>query len=111
MSWETEVNDVLVLFCTVPDQATGVSIARTLVGEQLAACVNLVPGLRSVYRWKGELCDDPEVLLMIKTTRGMAPSLAERVAQLHPYDTPEVIALPVQAGLLPYVQWVRAMTG
>jgi periplasmic divalent cation tolerance protein len=80
------------------------------VEEGLAACVNMVPGLRSIYRWKGDLCEDAEYLLLIKTVRAQLPSLARRVEQLHPYETPELISLPVEGGLQAYVGWVREQT-
>lgn len=110
MGWITGVDDVMLLLCTVPDEQVGATLARALVGEGLAACVNVVPGLRSIYRWKGEVCDDPELLLVIKTVRGRMEALSQRVEALHPYDTPELIAIPVQAGLEAYVGWVREET-
>ena len=83
------------------------SLADALVGEGLAACVNIVPGLRSVYRWKGELCCDAESILLLKTTAERYPQLQARLAELHPYEVPEIIALPVEAGLEGYLGWVR----
>ena len=110
MGWSDAAGDVVVLLCTVPDEQVGAKLAQTLVGERLAACVNMVPGLRSIYRWKDEVCDDPELLLVIKTTDERVRSLAQRVESLHPYDTPELIALPLQGGLEAYVGWVRDET-
>lgn len=98
--------DAVVVYVTAPDSDTAAGIARTLVQERLAACGNIVPGLRSIYRWQGEVHDDPEVLLILKTRAERVAELADRVVQLHPYDLPEVIALPVSAGLPAYLQWV-----
>jgi len=87
-----------------PDQAAGV--ARTLVGEGLAACVNIVPAVRSIYRWKGELCDDAETLAVIKTTTERRDALVARLVALHPYELPEAIVLPVDGGHAPYLDWL-----
>ena len=110
MSWNDDVDDIVVLLCTVSNAEQGAELARPLVDEGLAACVNVVAGIRSIYRWKGEVCDDPEALLIIKTRRERLADLAKRVETLHPYDTPELIALPVQAGLQAYLGWVRDET-
>ena len=100
-----------VVLITAPnDPETAKRLARTLVEERLAACVNLVPGLTSVYRWKGEVVEDAEVLLIAKTTEDRLPELMTRVPELHPYEVPEVLALEVGAGHPPYLEWVRAST-
>ncbi len=91
---------------TVPSRADGERIGRALVEERLAACVNVVPGLRSVYRWQGAVEAADEALLLIKTTAAAVEALAARVRSLHPYTLPEVIALPVAAGLTAYLAWV-----
>lgn len=91
---------------TVPSTADGERIGRVLVEERLAACVNVVPGLRSVYRWKGAVETADEALLLIKTTAGAFEALAARVRALHPYTLPEVIALPLAAGLAAYLAWI-----
>jgi len=100
--------DVVVVLCTLPPGDAASSIARTLVEERRAACVNLIPSMRSIYSWQGAICDEPEQLAIIKTTDFAA--LRARLIELHPYDVPEVIALPVEAGHLPYLDWVRAQT-
>ena len=100
--------EVRVGLITAPDAETGSRIARALVEERLAACVNLVPGIRSIYRWEGALEEDAEVLLVVKTRADRAGDLAGRVAELHPYDLPEVVLLPVVGGSLAYLDWVRA---
>jgi periplasmic divalent cation tolerance protein len=97
---------VLVCFCTCPDTATAQAIADVLVGERLAACVNVLPGLRSVYRWQGAIERADEALLLIKTVRGQLPALQARVAALHPYELPELVAVEVAGGLAAYLDWI-----
>ena len=101
---------VVVVFSTFPSADKAAEIARALVGESLAACVNVVPGVRSIYRWEGKLCDDSEVLAVIKTTTERADALIARLVALHPYDVPEALALPVTAGNAKYVDWVASET-
>ena len=97
---------VLVCFCTCPDADSAARLAETLVGERLAACVNVLPGLRSVYRWQGDIERSDEVLLLIKTTRPRLPALSARVLELHPHELPEVVAVEVAGGLSAYLDWV-----
>lgn len=85
-------------------------LARLVIERELAACVNLIPGVRSLYRWEGRLCDDAEVVLVIKTRRALVATLCEQLVAAHPYDLPEVIALPIVAGHGPYLQWLGAAT-
>jgi periplasmic divalent cation tolerance protein len=82
-------------------------LAEALVGERLAACVNIVGPIRSIYRWQGEVCRDDEQLLLIKTTRQRCESLERRVRELHSYDVPEVIVLPIESGSAAYLSWLR----
>ncbi|MDX2169115.1 MAG: divalent-cation tolerance protein CutA [Deltaproteobacteria bacterium] len=106
------MTDVRVVLVTVPSQAAGERIAEALVGEQLAACVNIVGPIRSIYRWQGELCRDDEHLLLIKTTAAAYAALETRVRALHGYDNPEIIALPVEMGAAAYLEWVtKSVTG
>ena len=105
------MNKIKVVLVTVPDQKTGLELARTLVREKLAACVNLVPGVRSIYRWQDRIEDDPELLLIIKTGAGSLERLSRRVLEIHPYDEPEVISLPVDGGSPGYLDWVIKETG
>ncbi|RIH86267.1 Divalent-cation tolerance protein CutA [Meiothermus luteus] len=100
----------LVVLCTVPGPETGLSIARTLVHEGLAACVNLLPGLTSVYRWEGQVEENPEHLLLIKTQEAAYPALEQRIQELHPYQVPEVVALRIEKGLPAYLEWLKAST-
>ena len=99
--------EVRVVLSTAPDRDAGDRIARTLVEEGLAACVNVVPGVRSHYRWQGELHDDAEVLLVVKTRADRVAALVERLNALHPYDLPEAVALPALGGSEAYLDWVR----
>jgi periplasmic divalent cation tolerance protein len=101
------MSDVLVVLVTVPSPPIAARIATALVKEKLAACVNVVPGVRSIYVWKGKVCDGKELLLAIKTTRARYPEVERRVKELHPYSVPEVIALPVARGSAAYLAWVR----
>ncbi len=96
----------LVVFSTFPSPDKAAEVARTLVTEQLVACVNIVGAVRSVYRWDGTICDDTETLAVIKTTRERFEAMRSRLVELHPYDVPEVIALPIEAGHAPYLAWL-----
>lgn len=96
----------LVTLCTVPDRETGENLAQTLVEERLAACVNLVPGVTSTYRWQGKLEKAQECLLLIKTDAGHFAALKDRIKALHPYDLPEIIAVPVNHGDADYLNWL-----
>jgi periplasmic divalent cation tolerance protein len=100
----------LVALCTCPDTDVAQKIASALVTEELAACVNILPNIRSVYRWDGALCNDEEVLLIIKTTSDRLEDLQQRVKALHPYDCPECIAMEITDGLPDYLNWVIAQT-
>ena len=99
--------DVHVVLITAPDAETGERIARSLVEEGLAACVNLVPGVRSIFRWEGRVEDETEVLLVTKTRADRLERLGDRVRDLHPYDLPEVLALAAAGGSEAYLDWVR----
>ncbi len=99
--------EVRVALITAPDAETGARIARALVEERLVACVNLVPGIRSIYRWEGAVEEEAEVLLVVKTRSDRASELVDRVAELHPYELPEVVMLPAVGGNPPYLEWVR----
>lgn len=101
---------VLVCLSTCPDAASAAAIAEALVGERLAACVNQLPGLRSVYRWEGKVEHDEEVLLLIKTTPDRLAALTARLQALHPNELPELIAVEAAGGLAPYLSWVVEQT-
>lgn len=101
---------VVVVFSTFPTADKAAEVARTLVTEGLAACANLVGPVRSIYRWQNQLQDDTETLAVIKTTRETFDAMKARLVELHPYEVAEVIALPVEAGHAPYLDWVAAQT-
>ncbi|HOD74359.1 MAG TPA: divalent-cation tolerance protein CutA [Candidatus Bipolaricaulis anaerobius] len=101
---------VIVVLVTCPSREAGEKIARALVEERLAACANLVPQVTSIYRWEGKVVRDHEVLLVLKTRRARFAALARRVAALHPYAVPEIVALPLEAGSRPYLAWVADST-
>jgi periplasmic divalent cation tolerance protein len=100
----------LICFCTCPDPATAERIAGTLVGERLAACVNILPGLRSVYRWQGAVESADEVLLLVKTAPDRYPALQRRLPELHPYELPELVAVETGFGLPDYLRWIADET-
>ena len=94
------------MFSTFPDSDKAAEVARTLVSEQLAACVNLVAPVRSIYRWQGDVSDETETLAVIKTTTERFEAMRTRLVELHPYEVAEVIALPIEAGHAPYLAWI-----
>jgi periplasmic divalent cation tolerance protein len=104
------VPPVLVCFCACPDAGTAARIADALVAERLAACVNMLPGVRSVYRWKGAVERADEVLLLIKSTHERLAALSARIVALHPYELPEVLAVDAAGGLPGYLDWLAAQT-
>ena len=99
--------DCIVVLVTAPSVEKATELARALVEEGLAACGNILPGVRSIYRWEGKLCDDAEVLLILKSTQAHFEALRARVVALHPYGVPEVLRLDVADGHGPYLDWVR----
>lgn len=102
---------VIVALMTFPDETTARQIATTLVERQLAACVNLVPGATSVYRWQGKVCTEGEVAGLAKTTQARLPALKEALRQLHPYECPELVAWEAVDGLEAYLDWVGQSLG
>lgn len=102
---------VLAVLCTCPDEDTAQRLGAGLVEAGLAACVNVLPSIRSIYRWKGTLQNDQETLMIIKTSRPAYRGLEAWLLERHPYDTPEVLALPVAAGSPAYLSWVLEGTG
>lgn len=98
---------VLLCYCTCPDAGSAQRIAEALVVEGLAACVNRLPGICSTYRWQETVHTDSEELLLIKTTAAGLAALERRLLELHPYEVPELIAVPVAQGHAAYLDWVR----
>lgn len=103
-----DTEDVVVVLSTFPPNDSAAQIARTLVSEKLCACVNLLPGVRSLFEWDDVIEDQEEQLAIIKTTRARVPALLARLPELHPYEVPEALVLPVSGGLAPYLAWVAA---
>ncbi|HEX5750224.1 MAG TPA: divalent-cation tolerance protein CutA [Archangium sp.] len=101
------MTDAILVMVTAPTADKAAELARVLVEEGLAACGNVVPGLRSIYRWEGKVHDEPEALLLLKTRATHFEALRERVVQMHPYQCPEVLRLDVADGHAPYLQWIR----
>ena len=95
---------------TAPNREAATELARALVEERLAACVNLVAGVRSVYRWEGKVHEDDEVLCLVKTRPELFDALMERVRTLHPYEVPEILAFEVADGSPAYLTWLREST-
>jgi periplasmic divalent cation tolerance protein len=102
------MTDALIVFCTCPNHAEASQLAHSIVTDGVAACVNIIPAIESVYRWQGKIETSHEVLLLIKTTRTLFPALRELIVKLHSYDTPEVIAVPVADGAAKYLAWLGA---
>lgn len=100
------MTDKIVVFCTVTDHAEAKRLAHAIVGERLAACVNILPKVESVYRWQGAVETATELLLVIKTSRSRFDELKQRLFQMHSYDVPEVIALPIVDGAESYLEWL-----
>jgi len=107
MSAMSEISIVLI---TAGSEEEAATIGLTLVEEQLAACANIVPHLRSIYRWKGEIHDEQEFLIIVKTRTLLFQALQERVKDLHSYEVPEIISVPVAGGLPQYLEWVSMET-
>jgi periplasmic divalent cation tolerance protein len=104
------MTDERVVLVTVSSEEEGMKIARSLVGRRLAACVNVVPGVRSVYRFQGEIKDDKELLLVAKTREHLLAKVVQTVKELHSYAVPEAIALPIVGGSEAYMAWVKEET-
>ena len=104
------MDQALLVLTNVPNLECAQLIARTLVEARLAACVNLLPAVQSIYRWQGQIEEATEITLLIKTTSQQVDSLQTAIVKLHPYDVPEIIATPIVAGYAPYLQWIATVT-
>ena len=100
----------LIGFVTIDDLAKAKEISRSLVNRGLVACVNIVPQVTSIYRWKGEICEADERLLIMKTRRSLFPQVSTVVREMHPYEVPEIIAVELQDGLPEYLKWINEST-
>lgn len=99
--------EVILVYINFPTKESARQIGTVLIEEQLAACVNIIPSVESIYRWKGEVCNETEVMLIAKTTSSRYSQVEARVIELHPYDTPEVIAQNLDKGSESYLNWVQ----
>ncbi|KRB92785.1 divalent-cation tolerance protein CutA [Noviherbaspirillum sp. Root189] len=102
--------EALLVLSNVPDMGTAEAIARGLLQQRLAACVNILPAVRSLYRWKDSIEDAGEVTMLIKSTRGHYAEIERAIGAQHPYDVPEIIAIPISAGLPAYLSWIADET-
>lgn len=102
------MSEYALVLSTCPNGDVSQRLAQTLVEEKLAACVNVVPGLRSFYVWQGRAESSDEQLLIIKTRVHVYPQLEKRLQELHPYELPEILMIPVNAGLPPYLAWISS---
>jgi periplasmic divalent cation tolerance protein len=105
-----DASDVVMVITTMPDETSATALARALVDEHLAACVNIVPGVRSIYRWQGAIADEAEQLCVIKTARARLEAMSARVRDLHPYEVPELLVLSPGEGARAYCDWVLEST-
>jgi periplasmic divalent cation tolerance protein len=104
------MTDSIVIFVTAGSETEAETIAKALVEERLVACVNLLPPIRSIYRWEGKVADEQEWLMVMKTTAERFSTVEKRVRSLHSYQVPEIIALPIIAGAEGYLRWLREST-
>ena len=104
------MDEYIVIFCTVPSKDVGSRIGGALVDKKVAACVNIVPGLTSIYEWKGKVCNDEECLLVIKSRKALFERIKKEILQLHPYELPEIISLQITDGLEQYLSWIAENT-
>jgi periplasmic divalent cation tolerance protein len=104
------MKEPLLVITNLGDIPSARILARTLVERRLAACVNMLPGVQSVYRWRDAIEEEAEVMLLIKTTAGRYAELEQTLKALHPYELPEIVALPLGAGLPAYLEWIAQET-
>ena len=104
------MSEISIVMVTAGSAEEAATIGRTLIEERLAACANIVPGIRSIYRWKGKIYDEQEFLIIIKTRTSHFEAVQKRVKELHSYEVPEIISFPVAHGLPQYLEWVQAET-
>ena len=104
------MTDALLVFTTLPSADKAAEIAKLLVDEKLVACANLLPAIRSIYRWQGKLHDENEVLVLLKTRAENLERLKLRLLEIHPYELPEMLAVPVESGYQPYLDWLAGET-
>lgn len=104
------MSEIVFLYVTVPHESEARTLARTLIEERLAACANLVPGMKSLYRWEGKIEEESETVLLVKTRRSLAAAVTARIVELHSYDVPCVVEWPIAGGSAPYLEWIQRET-
>ncbi len=97
-----------IILCTCPDKESAENIARQLINDKIAACINILPGITSIYTWQGNIETDQEHLLLIKTRKDRFQTVEKSIQTCHPYEIPEIIAIPVENGLAEYLQWIES---
>lgn len=105
------MTDALLVLTTLPNSDVAADLGKTVVNERLAACASLVPALRSIYKWQGGIQDENEVLVLFKTRQTLFEALKQRILELHPYEVPEILAIPVEQAHQPYLDWLTRETG
>ena len=103
-------DSVHLIYATAPSEEDAARIATTVVDEKLAACANIVPGIRSIYRWQGKVENETETLLFLKTDSKLVEALISRISELHAYEVPDIVALPIEQGHPAYLDWVIEST-
>ncbi len=104
------MSEISIVLVTAGSEEEAATIGRTLIEERLAACANMVPRIRSIYRWKGKIYDEQEFLIIIKTRTSLFEAVQKRVKELHSYEVPEIVSFPVALGLPQYLEWVQGET-
>jgi len=110
MAMERNQEEYVAILVTVSSEEEGLRIARDLVDAKLAACVNIISGLRSIYRWEGKICDEGELLLLIKTRMPLFEQVEGKIREIHSYEVPEIVAIPITRGSEAYLNWLREST-
>ncbi len=108
--WILAMTELLLVMTSLPDQDAAKALAKRLIDSHLAACVQLQPGVQSIYRWEGRICEEQEVVLVAKTTAQQWSTISSFIKQNHPYDIPEIIAQPITHSHTDYARWVIAET-
>ena len=104
------MNEFIVIFCTIKEKKEAEKIAKEIVQKKLAACVNIIEGLTSIYEWEGSVCTESECQMIIKSKHVLYNELKESILSLHSYEVPEIISLPVSEGLESYLNWIQQNT-
>lgn len=104
------MSEYIIVLCTTNSKDSAKQIAKTLVSDRFAACVNLVDKIDSIYSWKGEIVEDSEVLMIIKTQKALFENLKNKIEEIHPYETPEIISFDILEGSNPYLDWISENT-